>query len=104
MEYGVWSEVRVRVHGVYLSCVETVLLLLRRSNHLAQLILLGELTGESAQIFDEIIASCDDSVLGGDFAVGLDTELELGNQRVRDLVPSEQHVRALQQTRTEQVA
>lgn len=84
--------------------VEAVLLLLGRANHFAQLVLLGELTGESAQILDEIVASGNDGVLGSDFAVGLDPELELGDQRVRNPVASKQDVGALQQTRTEQVA
>lgn len=84
--------------------VEAVLLLLGRANHFAQLVFLGELTGESAQILDEIVASGNDGVLGSDFAVGLDPELELGDQRVRNPVARKQDVGALQQTRTEQVA
>lgn len=35
------------------------------------------------------MAHRDDGVFGGDFTVGLDTEYELGNQRVRNLRETE---------------
>lgn len=69
----------------HLLSVEAVLLLLSRSHHLAQLILLGEFTGENTQVLDQVVARRDHSILGGDLAVGLNTELELRNQRVRHL-------------------
>lgn len=68
-----------------LLSVEAILLLLGRSNHLAQLILLGELTGENTQVLDQVVTGCDHSVLGSNLTVGLNTQFELGKQRVRDL-------------------
>lgn len=84
--------------------VEAILLLLGGPDHLAQLELLGELAREGAQVLDEIVAGRDDGVLGSDLAVGLHTQEELGDQWMRDLVSSKQHVGVLQQTRAQQVA
>lgn len=72
----------------HLLSVHAVLLLLSRSHHLAQLIFLGEFTGEGTQVLDQIVARRDDGVLGSDFTIGLDTKLELGDQRVRHLSES----------------
>lgn len=68
-----------------LLSIEAILLLLGRSNHLAQLILLGELTGENTQVLDQVVTGCDHSILGSNLTVGLNTQFELGKQRVRDL-------------------
>lgn len=65
------------------SVVATLLLV--GAHHLAQLILLGEFPGEDAQVPDKLMARSNDSILGGDFAVGLDAKDELGNQGMRDL-------------------
>lgn len=68
-----------------LNSVGIATLLLVGAHHLAQLILFGEFAGENSQISDKLMAGSDDSILGGDFAVGLDAKDELGNQRVRNL-------------------
>lgn len=48
------------------------------ASDLLQLPLLGELLVETLQLLNELTAGTDDSVLGGDGAVGLDTQLEAG--------------------------
>lgn len=68
-----------------LLSIDAVLLLLGRSNHLSQLILLGELTGENTQVLNQVVTGCDHGVLGSDLTVGLDTQFKLGKQGVRDL-------------------
>ena len=70
---------------LHLLSVHAVLLLLSRSHHLAQLIFLSEFTGEGTQVLDQIVACRDDGILWSDFTVGLNTKLELGDQRVRHL-------------------
>ena len=68
-----------------LLSVEAILLLLGRSNHLAQLILLGELTGENTQVLDQVVTGRDHSVFGSNLTVSLNTQFELGKERMRDL-------------------
>lgn len=58
-------------------------------SHLLQLELLGELLVEFLELGDELTAGLDQGRLGGDLAVGVDAELEGGEQRVRDLVGGE---------------
>lgn len=60
----------------------TILLL---SSRLGQLILLGEFTGQDTEIFDESLRGVDDSLAGGNDSIGLDAQLKVGGQRVRDL-------------------
>lgn len=62
-----------------------LLLLLGGANHLTQLILLGELARENAQILHQFMASGNDPFLGSDLTVGLNTEFDLGDQGVRSL-------------------
>lgn len=45
-------------------------------NHLAQFVLLCELAGQSLEVGNEGLASGNQSLLGGDIAVGLDPELK----------------------------
>lgn len=62
-----------------------VLLLVGSVRHLAQLILLGELTRQDTEVLDEGLSSVDDGLAGGDNAIRLAAELEVGSQGVRDL-------------------
>lgn len=62
-----------------------VLLLVGSVGHLTQLILLGELAREDAKVLDQGLAGVDDGLAGGDLAIGLAAELEVGSQGVRDL-------------------
>jgi hypothetical protein len=58
-------------------------------SHLLQLELLGELLVELLQLGDELAASLDDGGFGSDLAVGVNAELEGGEERVRDFVGGE---------------
>ena len=62
-----------------------VLLLAGSVGHLAQLVLLGELARQYTEVLDEGLGSVDDGLAGGDNAIRLAAELEVGSQRVRDL-------------------
>lgn len=62
-----------------------VLLLVGSVGHLAQLILLGELAGEDAEVLDQGLAGVDNGLARGDLAIGLATQLEVGSQGVRNL-------------------
>lgn len=57
--------------------------------HLLELELLGELLIELVKLGDELAAGLDEGVLRGDLAVGVDAQLEGGEERVRDLVGGE---------------
>lgn len=67
-----------------------VLLLIGSVGHLAKFILLGELAGKDAEVLDQGLAGVDDSLAGGDFAISLATQDEVGSQGVRDLQGSQQ--------------
>jgi hypothetical protein len=62
------------------------------SSHLLQLEFLGELLVELLQLGDELAASLDNGGFGSDLAVGVDAELEGGEERVRDFVGGESDV------------
>lgn len=53
-------------------------------HHLAQLEFLGELAAQLAQLGDEGFGDADDGFFGGDGAVGLDAELDGGEEGVGD--------------------
>lgn len=53
---------------------------------LAELVLLGEFPRQDAQVLDQSLGSVNNSLARGDLAISLDTQLELGGQRVRDLI------------------
>lgn len=53
-------------------------------NHLAQLVLLGELPAQLAQVGEERARRGDDGFFGGEGAVGLDAELDGGEEGVGD--------------------
>lgn len=55
------------------------------ADHLAKLVLLGELAAENAQVTDQLVACVHYGVLWGDLAVGLDAQEELVLQGMRDL-------------------
>jgi hypothetical protein len=57
--------------------------------HLLQLKLLGELLVELLKLVDQLLASLDNSGLGSDLAVGVNAELERGEERVGDFVGGE---------------
>jgi len=58
-------------------------------SHLLQLEFLGELLVELLELGDELTTGLDNGGLGSDLAVGVDTELERGEERVRDFVGGE---------------
>ncbi len=62
-----------------------VLLLVGSVGHLAQLVLLGELARQYTEVLDEGLGGVDDGLAGGDNAIRLAAELEVGSQGVRDL-------------------
>jgi hypothetical protein len=57
------------------------------SNHLSQLVLAGEVRFQVVEVSNEVAGRGKHSFLGGDFAVGLNSEFELGKERMRDLGP-----------------
>ena len=59
-------------------------LLLASSDHATQLVLASELAAELAIGSNKLLADLDQRLLGGDGAVGLDTNEQLRNIRVRD--------------------
>lgn len=71
------------------TLLANVLLLVGSIGHLAQLILLGELARQDAEVLDQGLAGVDDGLTGGDLAIGLATQLEVGSQGVRDLKGSQ---------------
>ena len=71
--------------------------------HLLQLELLGELLVELLEFGDEFAAGLDNGGFGSDFAVGVDAELEGGEERVRDLVGREGDVLHAEQLVTQHV-
>lgn len=52
--------------------------------HTTELVLAGELAAELGEVGDEVLAHLDHGLLGGDLAVGLDADEELGHIRVGD--------------------
>ena len=62
-----------------------VLLLVGSVGHLAQLVLLGKLARQYTEVLDEGLGGIDDGLAGGDNAIRLAAELEVGSQGVRDL-------------------
>jgi hypothetical protein len=59
---------------------------------------------QDVQIRDDILAAADDSLLGCDGAVGLDAQLEGGEERVGNLVGGEDDVLVLEEALGEEVA
>lgn len=53
---------------------------------LAEFVLLSEFPRQDAEVLDQSLGGVDDRLAGGDLAVSLDTQLELGGQRVGDLM------------------
>jgi hypothetical protein len=53
---------------------------------LAELVLLGEFTRQDAKVLNQSLGGVDDSLTRSDITVSLDTQLELGGQRVRNLI------------------
>lgn len=76
------SEVRVPTRHL----LNSSLLLISRIGHLAQLVFLGEFSGQNSQILDQSLAGIDYCVARGDLAIRLYAQLEVGGQGVRDLV------------------
>lgn len=72
--------------------------------HTVQLELLGELAFQRAAVADEFFASLGERLLRGERAIGLDAEVEFGEQRMRDLVAGEPDVRILVELVFEEVA
>lgn len=72
-------------------------------NLLAEPLLL-EAVVESLKILNNVPASADDGVFGGDGAIGLDAELEGSEERVGHLVRGEADVVVLEEALGEQVA
>lgn len=56
----------------------------RARHHLAQLELLGEFTAQLSQLGHEGFGDADDGFFGGEGAVGLDAELDGGEEGVGD--------------------
>jgi len=54
------------------------------TDHLPQLVFLGKLPAQDLEIANQALAAVDQSFFGADFAVGLNSELKGGEQRVRD--------------------
>lgn len=69
-----------------LRLLNDTLLLISRIGHLAQLVFLGEFSGQDSQILDQGLASIYHCVARGDFAICLYAQLEVGGKRVGDLV------------------
>ena len=61
------------------------LLLVCGIGHLAQLILLGEVARQDAKLLDNGLANLNNSQTGSNLTIGLNTQLEVGGQRVRNL-------------------
>lgn len=97
------------------------LLLVGSIRHLAEFILLGELTGQLTQLLNEHVAGGNHRSTGSNLAIGLYAQLKVGSQRVRNLntvsstghikkteltypVGGENHIGVAEQTNTEQVA
>lgn len=79
---GRWMATKRRSH-----LLGSVLLLQVRSiGGLAKLVLLGKLLRKNAQVLDECLRSVDNSLARSNFAIGLNTQLELGSQRMGDLI------------------
>lgn len=53
--------------------------------HLAKLVLLGELARQGTKVFNESLGGVYNSLARSDLAIGLNTELELGSEGVRNL-------------------
>jgi hypothetical protein len=71
-------------HNHLLSSI--LLLLVGSVGSLAELVLLGEFPRQDTQVLNQSLGGVNNSLAGGDFTVGLNTQLELGGQRVRDLI------------------
>jgi hypothetical protein len=65
--------------------------ILGTAHHLSQLVLAGEVGPEDIEVVDQVTATGQNRLFGGDFAVGLDSEFEVGKERVRDLGQRGQH-------------
>lgn len=63
-----------------------LLLLIGGVGSLAKLELLGELSRQDAQVLDQSLGGVNDSLTRSDLTISLDTQLELGGERVRDLM------------------
>lgn len=53
--------------------------------HLAKLVLLGELAGQSTKILDESLGRIDDCLARSNLTIGLNPQLEFRGEGVRDL-------------------
>lgn len=73
--------------------LSSVLLLLVGSvGSLAELVLLGEFPRQDTQVLDQSFGGVNNSLARGDFTVGLNPQLELGGQRVGDLIDPYQYL------------
>lgn len=63
-----------------------LLLLVGSVGSLAELVLLGEFPRQDTQVLDQSLGGVNNSLARSDFTVSLDTQLELGGQRVRNLI------------------
>ena len=74
------------------------------TSNLLQLPLLGELLVQLLQLLDDVGTGLDDGVLGADLSVGLDAQLDRGEEWMRRLVGCEQDVWRLDEVMAEKVA
>jgi hypothetical protein len=67
------------------NSVLPLLSIVSATDHLSQLVLSGEVGLQRVEFSDQIAGASEDCFFRGDLSIGLNTKLEFGKERVRDL-------------------